>query len=141
MFRGRYKQSFIKFQHPLESTKRMVSMKTGYKCFWGIICLLLLLGPASISAKCKCGKPPKENHLEEKIYLSASQIDIVENQIYANLESEAIPVLTLHTDQEGIYVLVRRRQGRCPEGYWECDTCSGCTSLYNWDCDWCGDHD
>lgn len=116
-------------------------MKTGFKCFSGIICLLLLLGPAAVSAKCKCGKPPKENKYVEKIYLNPSEIDILDKQIYVKVEDEAIPVLTLYTDQEGVFVLVRRRQGRCPEEYWECDTCTGCTPWHSAECDWCGDHD
>lgn len=43
-------------------------MKTGIKRLIGVMCALMLFGPALVNAKCKCGKPPKDkvqvkNHL------------------------------------------------------------------------------
>ncbi len=115
-------------------------MKTGLRCFLGAICLLLLLGPAGINAKCKCGKPPKDKQHSEKIYLNPSEIDIVDKQIYVKVENSTVPTFALYSDNEGIYILNKRGrdQGRCPEDYWECSTCGGCTSWYSAECDWCG---
>jgi hypothetical protein len=135
-----YKQIFINLQQIVGVINKKVSMKTGFKRFLGIVCLLLLLGPAAASAKCKCGKPPKENAQVEKIYLNPTEINILEKQILVKIEDEAMPAFALYTDQEGIYVLTKRGrdQGRCPEEYWECGTCGGCTPWHSPDCDWCG---
>jgi hypothetical protein len=115
-------------------------MKRQFRHFLGIICLLLLLGPVAVNAKCKCGKPPKETVEVEKIYLDPVEIDIVEKQIFVKIKDRTVPTCVLYTDEEGIYVLAKRgrEQGRCPEDYWECSTCSGCTPWFSAECDWCG---
>ncbi|MGC1878898.1 MAG: hypothetical protein WA347_07855 [Rhabdochlamydiaceae bacterium] len=117
-------------------------MKTGLKRFLGIICLLVFLATASAESsdsRCPCQpKPPNSNKAFEKTYLKSSDVEIGENKILVRIEDKIIPAIALFSDDQGIYVLVRKRQGRCPEDYWECDTCSGCTPWYHPECDWCG---
>lgn len=100
----------------------------------------MLLGSAEIHASCKQGKPPKDKNLVEKIYLDPSKIEITNQQILVEIENVLVPAVALYSDPEGIYILAKRgrEQGRCPEGYWECNTCRGCSPWITVECDWCG---
>lgn len=116
-------------------------MKTKLKRFLGVICLLLFLGTANaedMNWKCPCKPKPPSSKNDEKKYLSSSDIEISDNKILVRFEDNVIPAIALFSDENGIYMFTKKRQGRCPEEYWECSTCSGCSPWYASECDWCG---
>lgn len=132
-------------------------MKTSFKTIFGMFCLMLFLfsGSAVFAEKknCPCPGPkfsendekkkcpcpgPKYSENDEKIYLQSNEIDISNNQIFVKVENKIVPAIALYSDNQGIFILTKKRQGRCPEEYWECSTCSGCSPWHAPDCDWCG---
>ncbi|MBS0604403.1 MAG: hypothetical protein JSS60_05115 [Verrucomicrobia bacterium] len=116
-------------------------MKTCYKTIIGALCLLLfLVNTSTVEAKkkkCPCSGP-KYSECAEKIYLDSSDIDLTGNQIFVKIEDTIKPALALYSDNQGIFVLTKKRTGRCPEEYWEWGTCGGCSPWHAPDCDWCG---
>jgi hypothetical protein len=131
-------------------------MKTSIKSIIEITCLVLFLFSGTSAFACReknCPHPrpklseslekkkcpcPKNTACADKVYLQSNDIDIINNQIYVRIEDQIVPAIALYSDNEGIFVLTKKRQGRCPEEYWECSTCTGCSPWHAHDCDWCG---
>ena len=116
-------------------------MKASLRTFFGLMFLTLLLATASHAfAKSPASSNPnrKPAPCVEKIYLNPSDIQFLDNQILVNIENTPKRTLALYSDDKGIFVLTKKRQGRCPEEYWECGTCGGCSPWHAPECDWCG---
>ncbi len=122
-------------------TSCLEQKKEGHMKTLGLFCLMLFFW-TGVEAKCNCPKPPKPpKPKEDKIYIQPENIQILPNQIAVQIDEEILTPSALFSDTQGIYVLSserRRRQGRCPDGYWECSECTGCTPWISPDCDWCG---
>lgn len=54
------------YVHILEFRKEGITMKSKINRLLGIVGVLMLFGPAALSAECKCKKPPKDK-LEEAV--------------------------------------------------------------------------
>lgn len=116
-------------------------MKMRLKKTLGILCLLLFITTASaenLNSKCPCRPRPPGTNVREKTYLNNSDIEISQNKILVKIQGKVEPAIALFSDEDGLYILTKKRQGRCPEEYWECSTCGGCSPWYVPECDWCG---
>lgn len=92
--------------------------------------VLLCFGSITAYAGCpKCPKPPKFMECE-KTYIVGSQIEIVEDQIFVNVAENVVQTSALYADEAGLYFKDFRKQGCCPDGYWECSVCHDCTENY-----------
>ncbi len=66
----------------------------------------------------------------EKIYLKSENILVVEHGIYYLINKEALPIMILHCDQNGIFVDLTELS-RNPE---VTDQCMNGHKIYHWDC-------
>lgn len=107
------------------------------KSIFGMMCLLSLHVHADQKRTCPC-PGPKVPEPSVKMYVQPNEIELADGQIFVKMGSELQSMKALFSDKDGFYVLAKKRQGRCPEEYWECDTCGGCSPWYAVDCDWCG---
>ncbi len=96
-----------------------------------LACLLLLcFGSTVAHAGCpKCPKPPKFIECE-KTYIQPSQIDINQKKIMINCNDRVYETSTLYTDDGGLYFKDYRDQGKCRDGFWECNVCHDCNENY-----------
>lgn len=76
----------------------------------------------------------QDNSDKERVYLAEQDVCFHKQQIFANLNGEWVPVRTISSDQQGVYVLARD----LPFGFWVCDRCGTGNPPWRIACSTCG---
>ncbi len=113
-------------------------MKAQRVRFFGFLAVLFFL-TTSLHAECSCCPKPKTLTLIEceKTYIQPSQIELLDEHIYVQVNNRVVQTAALHADACGIFFKDVYKETNCPDGFWECQTCHACNAGYTFFCTEC----